>query len=103
LNLTNDGWFGESSAQWQHAANAIFRAIENGIPLVRCTNNGVTCWIDPRGRMHEVGFTGEQDVYSAGFKNFKLPLPPVGQIRPPTLYHQYGDWLGCGCVLLSVV
>jgi apolipoprotein N-acyltransferase len=35
LNLTNNGWFGESSAQWQHAAGAIFRAVENGLPLVR--------------------------------------------------------------------
>ena len=32
LNLTNNGWFGESAAQWQHAANAVFRAIENGLP-----------------------------------------------------------------------
>ncbi|PYJ61568.1 MAG: hypothetical protein DME24_06155 [Verrucomicrobia bacterium] len=49
LNLTNDGWFGESAAQWQQAANAVFRAVENGLPLVRCTNNGLTCWIDSRG------------------------------------------------------
>src|SRR5262249_25713520 len=46
LNLTNNGWFGESAAQWQHAANAVFRAVENGLPLVRCANNGLTCWVD---------------------------------------------------------
>ena len=50
LNLTNNGWFGESAAQWQHAANAVFRAIENGLPLVRCSNNGLTCWVDRQAR-----------------------------------------------------
>src|SRR5262249_37308270 len=54
LNLTNDGWFGESAAQWQQAANAVFRAVENGVPLVRCTNNGLTCWINARGAMREI-------------------------------------------------
>ena len=44
LNLTNNGWFGESAAQWQHATSALFRAVENGVPLVRCTNNGLTKW-----------------------------------------------------------
>ena len=51
VNLTNDGWFGDSAEQWQHMASAVFRAVENGVPLVRCCNNGVTCWIDrPRPR-----------------------------------------------------
>ena len=37
VNLTNNGWFGESAAQWQHAAGALFRAVENGLPLIRCS------------------------------------------------------------------
>jgi apolipoprotein N-acyltransferase len=37
VNLTNNGWFGDSSAQWQHAAAAVFRAVENGLPLIRCS------------------------------------------------------------------
>ena len=39
VNLTNDAWFRESPAQWQHFANAMFRAVENGVPFVRCANN----------------------------------------------------------------
>lgn len=101
LNLTNDGWFGESAQQWQHAANAAFRAVENGLPLVRCANNGITCWIDPQGRMHETFFEGTQDVYGAGFKMASVPLLGPAQ-RAPTFYRQYGDVFGWGCVALTL-
>ncbi|MBI3849198.1 MAG: apolipoprotein N-acyltransferase [Verrucomicrobia bacterium] len=103
LNLTNDGWFGDSAAQWQHAVDALFRAVENGLPLVRCTNNGLTCWIDSHGRLHEVYFPGTRDIYGAGFKLARIPLLPVGEKRPPTFYRQYGDWFGWGCVVLTAV
>ena len=101
LNLTNDGWFGESAQQWQHAANAAFRAVENGLPLVRCANNGITCWIDPQGRMHETFFEGTQDVYGAGFKMASVPLLGPAQ-RAPTFYRQYGEVFGWGCVALTL-
>ncbi|HWQ92814.1 MAG TPA: apolipoprotein N-acyltransferase, partial [Clostridia bacterium] len=50
VNLTNNGWFGNSAAQWQHGATSVFRAVENRIPLVRCANNGLTCLVDEHGR-----------------------------------------------------
>ncbi|MEO6035188.1 MAG: apolipoprotein N-acyltransferase [Verrucomicrobiota bacterium] len=103
LNLTNDGWFGDSAAQWQHAVDALFRAIENGLPLVRCTNNGLTCWVDSRGRLHEVYFPGTKDIYGAGFKIARVPLLPIGGKRVPTFYHRHGDWFGWSCVLLTLV
>jgi apolipoprotein N-acyltransferase len=98
LNLTNNGWFGESGAQWQHAATAVFRAVENGLPLVRCANNGLTCWVDSTGRLHEINFRDSKDIYRAGFKIATIPLLPNGQKREATLYHRYGDWFGWGCV-----
>ena len=101
LNLTNDGWFGDSAAQWQHGVDALFRAVENGLPLVRCTNNGLTCWIDSRGRLHDVYFPGTKDIYGAGFKLVRIPLLPQDQKRLPTIYRQYGDWFGWGCVALT--
>jgi apolipoprotein N-acyltransferase len=97
LNLTNNGWFGEGAAQWQHAANAVFRAIENGVPLVRCANNGLTCWVDPRGAMYETFFPGDTDIYRAGYKIAQVPLPPSGT-WPATFYRRHGDWFGWGCV-----
>ncbi len=98
LNLTNNGWFGESAAQWQHAADAVFRAVENGLPLVRCTNNGLTCWIDAQGRLHEVYFPGSKDIYGPGFKLARIQLRVPGQERPPTIYNRCGDWFGWICV-----
>jgi apolipoprotein N-acyltransferase len=100
VNLTNDGWFRESAAQWQHAANALFRAVENGLPLVRCANNGLTCWIDPLGAMHEVYFGDSTDIYGAGVKTARIPLRAQGQPQPATFYNRYGDWFGWGCVII---
>jgi apolipoprotein N-acyltransferase len=103
LNLTNDGWFGHSAAQWQQAANAVLRAVENGLAMIRCTNNGLTCWIDSHGRLREILQSESGDVYAAGFMVAKIPLLPAGQKRELTFYHRHGDWFGWGCVLLSAV
>ena len=103
LNLTNDGWFGEGAAQWQQGASAAFRAVENGLPLVRCTNNGLTCWIDARGRLREVLRGPSGDVYGPGFLIVKIPLPPRGQRSEPTVYRRHGDWFGWGCAGLTTI
>jgi apolipoprotein N-acyltransferase len=101
VDITNDGWFSESAAQWQHAANASFRAVENGLPLVRCANNGLTCWVDACGRMRGVPAGMASDIYGAGFKTISIPLLAPGEKRESTFYHQHGDWFGWACVLIS--
>ena len=103
LNLTNNGWFGESAAQWQHAANAVFRAVENGVPLVRCTNNGLTCWIDAAGRMRQVFRDEQGSEYGRGFLEVKIPLGPESGLDAGTFYRRHGDWFGWGCVVVAVV
>jgi apolipoprotein N-acyltransferase len=102
LNLTNNGWFGESAAQWQHAITAIFRAVENRTPLVRCANNGLTCWVDPTGKMHEVYFADSNNIYKAGYKIAEVSILG-GKKRDLTFYTRHGDWFGWGCVALSLV
>lgn len=98
VNITNNAWFGESAAQWQHAANAAFRAIENGRPLVRCANNGLTVWIDPRGRYHATRLRDQINIYQAGFEVFSVPVPPP----LPTLYNRIGDTFGWTCVAVAI-
>lgn len=101
LNLSNNGWFGESAAQWQHAANAVFRAVENGVPLVRATNNGLTCWVDVLGGLHDVYFPNSTNIYEAGFKIVRVPIPSSEKKREETFYNLHGDWFGWGCVGLT--
>jgi apolipoprotein N-acyltransferase len=97
LNLTNNGWFGTGAAQWQHAVAALLRAVENGVPLVRCTNNGLTCWIDVRGRIHDAYFPGSTDIYQAGYKIVEVPLRNSAGESHRTLYNRCGDAFGWSC------
>lgn len=101
VNLTNNGWFGAGSAQWQHAAAAVFRAVENGLPLVRATNNGLTCWIDPSGRIRQWLGQESGDPYGPGFLTVHVPLPPEGRAR--TFYNRHGDVFGWSCVAVLLV
>jgi apolipoprotein N-acyltransferase len=99
INLTNDGWFGDGSAQKQQAASAVFRAIENGVPLVRCANNGLTCWIDAQGRIREFEKEGG-NIYRQGFITPTIPLRAPGDCVQ-TIYNRYGDWFGWSCCAIS--
>jgi len=102
LNLTNNGWFGESAAQWQHAASAIFRAVENRVQLVRCANNGLTCTVDPQGRLANVYFPGTTDIYGEGVKTVEIPLLKEHR-RVRSFYRRFGDVFGWSCVLWSAL
>ncbi len=102
LNLTNNGWFGESAAQWQHAVSALFRAIENGLPLVRCSNNGLTCWVDSRGRIRRIFRDESGTIYGSGILTVQIPLTSVGAKQTKTFYSMYGDLFGWGCVAATL-
>ena len=103
VNLTNDGWFGDSAAQWQHMASAAFRAVENNLPLVRCANNGITCWIDANGRVRDVFRDPKGSAYGAGALTVDIPVTRAGAGRDPTFYHRYGDWFGWACVVVAAL
>jgi len=90
--ITNDGWFGRTPAPFQHAAIAIFRAIENRVSIARCANTGVSLIIDPFGRVgHETPIFEEQTVVA------DLPL-----WNQSTFYQRHGEWAGPACCLIAV-
>jgi apolipoprotein N-acyltransferase len=93
VNITNDEWFGNGAALYQHAAMAPFRAVENHVPLARCGNTGLTLIADSNGRI-----TARLPVWKPGV--LKAPLPSPG-LR--TFYTRLGDWPGMVCMLLVVV
>ncbi len=103
IDLTNDGWFGDSAAQWQHTAAAVFRAIENGRPLVRCANNGVTGWIDAHGRLREIFTDATGNVHGAGALTVEIPLRPASEKPGPTFYRRHGDWFGGACAGITIL
>jgi len=102
VNITNDGWFGEGSAQWQQAAAAVFRAVENGLPLLRCANTGLTCSIDAHGHIQEIFRDDHGSIYGTGTLTVDVPLLKAGEQRTPTYYHLHGDRFGWSCVLVTL-
>lgn len=98
VNITNDGWFGEGAAQWQQAAAATFRTVENGVPLIRCANTGITCWIDANGRWVKTFTDKKGSVYGVGFLLTTVSLPDK---HPQTFYNEHGDWFGWACLVFA--
>ena len=96
VNQTNDAWFDPSAASEQHLAHAVFRCVENRVPMARCCNTGVTGFIDAYGNV-----TRGIAVRTAGFT--------AGQLHPRsdgedlTFYTRYGDLFARVCLLIGVV
>jgi apolipoprotein N-acyltransferase len=86
INLTNEGWFGESAAPYQFLSMSVFRAVENRISLARAANTGISCFIDPYGRITGRVWNNNKDIYVAGYLTQDISLS-----QEKTLYTNYGD------------
>ncbi|MFI5174563.1 MAG: apolipoprotein N-acyltransferase [Terriglobia bacterium] len=91
INITNDGWYGDSSAPYQHFEMSRVRAIENRRYLIRAANTGISAIVDPHGRVLEMTTLNTQAVLRGGF-----------ECRTDrTFYVRFGDVFAWLCVLAS--
>jgi len=99
VNITNDAWYKYTSAPYQHLQASVFRAVENRLPLARCANTGVSCFISADGRIIAVvrNSLGE-DIFIRGF----LTQDITGVKIDPTFYTRFGDLFPGICLLLTV-
>lgn len=91
INITNDAWYGNSSGPYQHLYISKVRAIENGIPMLRAANNGISAIIDPVGRV--VKQLGLNEV---GALDSKVPVQILSE---PTIYSLWGNF----CLLIAIL
>jgi apolipoprotein N-acyltransferase len=92
VNISNDGWYGDSGAYAQHLKQSRMRAVENNRWLLLDTNTGVTAAIDPNGRI----------VASAPRKTRTALRAPYALSNATTFYTRYGDWFAYLCAIISI-
>lgn len=90
LNQSNDAWYGRSTGPAQHANIAAYRAIEEGVPIVRSASNGVSGLIDPYGR-----YVKKLEAEEKGVIDIQLPTPRNNII--------YGAWMNWALLLINLV
>ncbi len=106
LNVSDDGWFGRTAGPWQHLAQARLRAIEQGLPLIRAANTGVSAIVDPYGRILQelpLGQAGVLDgilpesIAPTAFSETFQVIPPLaaGLLLTVLFILRYGNiWWG---------
>jgi apolipoprotein N-acyltransferase len=93
LNITNDGWFGDSTGPYQHFASARFRAVEEGLPLIRVANTGISAVIDPLGRIRT-----KLDLNTRAVRDVFLP-----KMLDSTPFSWAGVWPTLGIAIMVIV
>ncbi|MFC1844653.1 apolipoprotein N-acyltransferase [Thermodesulfobacteriota bacterium] len=92
VNITNDAWFGRSSAPWQHLSMAVFRTLENRRSLARSANTGVSAFIDPLGRT-----TDTSPLFQPYYLVAEVPL-----LQAKTIFVGFGHYFGLLCLLVCI-
>ena len=93
VNISNDGWYGDGGAAWQHLNQARMRAVENNRWLLRDTNTGITAVIDPLGR-----------VVAEAPRNQRTQLQAAYSLEETTtFYTRHGDWFPLVCAIITLL
>ena len=95
VNITNDAWFGKTSAPFQHMQGSIFRAIENRVPVIRAANTGISCVIDHRGKILNIVKKGNKEIFVDGHIT-----ATISAIFSKSIYTRYGDVFSWICIII---
>jgi apolipoprotein N-acyltransferase len=88
VNMTNEARFGKTAAPYQLSSMSVFRAVENRIYVIRCANTGVSCIIDPHGRITDrISDEKGRDIFIQG-----IMTAWITPLESKTIYTQYGNW-----------
>jgi apolipoprotein N-acyltransferase len=93
INITNDAWYGRSSAPYQHFSMAKFRAVENRRSLIRAANTGISGFIDPSGKV-----IGSTELFQDAVMTANVPTLEI-----KTFYTRFGDLFAMACLALTLV
>jgi apolipoprotein N-acyltransferase len=93
VNITNDAWFGRTSAPYQHASHLVLRAIETRMGVARAANSGISEFVDPLGHVSQPSQLETRTVVTGSLM--------TSEAR--TLYVALGDWVGIASVLATLV
>ena len=91
VSITNDAWYGKTSAPYQHFSMGVFRAVENRRTLARSANTGISGFIEPTGKI-----SATTPIFEEAALTGTVPLMQIS-----TLYTRFGDWFSLACVILS--
>jgi apolipoprotein N-acyltransferase len=94
VNLTNDAWFGMTSAPYQHLFISMFRAVETRRPLIRAANTGFSAFIDPRGEILSIGDLFNEEVL---IKEIRVGGDKL------TIYSKYGDFFAYLLLIICLI
>ena len=100
--LTNDAWYGEGGAAYQHAAHSVLRAVENRRPVIRCGNGGWSGWIDEFGNIRATLLDENDSIYFRGQKTVTVMRDARWRGRA-SAYMENGDWFVPLCAVLAVL
>jgi apolipoprotein N-acyltransferase len=92
VNITNDAWFGRTTAPRQHASHLVLRAIETRMGVARAANSGISEFLDPLGRAYAATKLDEEAIVAAALR--------TSDVIP--LYVRLGDWVGTLVAILTL-
>jgi apolipoprotein N-acyltransferase len=99
-DITNDGWFLQSSGSQQHLANAAFRCVETRRPMVRAANTGVTCFVNEFARVTQVLQDDTGNTFTEGVLTGEISVPIEGRL---TFYTQHGELFAKCCTGVTLI